>query len=88
MWYKGVCVAHIDRAGHYDLKARIEDLDKGGLDTQLLSVTIPGPETLERDKGVTWAKKCNDALAKAASDYPGRFYFLASLPYQDVGEAC
>ena len=88
MWYKGVCVAHIDRAGHYDLKARIEDLDKGGLDTQLLSVTIPGPETLERDKGVYWAKKCNDALAKAASDYPGRFYFLASLPYQDVNESC
>jgi aminocarboxymuconate-semialdehyde decarboxylase len=22
-WYKGVCVAHIDRAGHYDLKAWI-----------------------------------------------------------------
>jgi aminocarboxymuconate-semialdehyde decarboxylase len=88
MSYKGVYVAHIDRAGHYDLKARIEDLDKAGLDTQLLSVTIPGPESLERDKGVYWAKKLNDALAKAAQDYPGRFYHMASLPYQAPDEAC
>jgi aminocarboxymuconate-semialdehyde decarboxylase len=88
MWYEGVCVAHIDRAGHYELDARIKDLDAGGLDTQLLSVTIPGPESLEPDKGVYWAKKCNDALAKATQDYPGRFYFLASLPYQVPDEAC
>jgi aminocarboxymuconate-semialdehyde decarboxylase len=88
MWYKGACVAHIDRAGHYDLKERNKDLDKGGLDTQMLSVTIPGPETLPRDEGVYWAKKCNDALKKAEEDYPGRFYWLASLPYQDPDEAC
>ena len=42
MWYEGVCVAHIDRAGHYDLEERIKDLDAGGLNTQLLSVTIAG----------------------------------------------
>jgi predicted TIM-barrel fold metal-dependent hydrolase len=87
-WYKGVSVAHIDRAGHYDLKPRIEDMDKAGLDTQLISVTIPGPESLEREKGIYWAKRNNDALKKATEDYPGRFYFLASLPYQDPDEAC
>ncbi len=87
-YYKKVAVAHIDRAGHFDLTARIKDLDAGGLDTQLLSVTIPGPETLERDKGIYWATKCNDALKKAMDDYPGRFYFLASLPYQDPDAAC
>jgi len=87
MWYKGIAVAHIDRPGHYDLEERIKDLDAGGLDTQLISVTIPGPETLKRDEGIYWAKKCNDALKKATEDYPGRFYFLASLPYQDPDEA-
>lgn len=87
-YYKGVCCAHIDRAGHYDLEERIKDLDAAGLDTQLLSVTIPGPETLEPDKGVYWAKKCNDALAQAMEDYPGRFYFLATLPWQVPDEAC
>jgi predicted TIM-barrel fold metal-dependent hydrolase len=87
-YYKGVACAHIDRPGHYDLQARINDLDTAGLDTQLLSVTIPGPETLEPDKGVYWAKKCNDALKKAMEDYPGRFYFLATLPWQVPDEAC
>lgn len=88
MWFEGVCVAHIDRAGHYDLEARIADLDATGLDTQILSVTIPGPESLERDKGIYWAQKLNEALQKATEDYPGRFYFLASLPYQDPDAAC
>ncbi|GAB4266133.1 MAG: amidohydrolase family protein [Thermoleophilia bacterium] len=83
-----VCVAHIDRAGHYDLEARVRDLDAAGLDTQILSVTIPGPETLPRSAGIEWARRCNDALAQAAEDYPGRFYFLATLPYQDVDAAC
>lgn len=88
IWYKGVCVAHIDRAGHYDLEARIRDLDAAGLDTQIISVTIPGPETLEKEVGIYWAKKCNDALNKATQDYPGRFYFMAGLPWQDPDEAC
>ena len=87
-YYKGVACAHIDRPGHYDLEARIKDLDAAGLDTQLLSVTIPGPETLEPDKGIYWAKKINDYLKKASEDYPGRFYHLESLPYQDPDEAC
>jgi aminocarboxymuconate-semialdehyde decarboxylase len=87
-YYQGVCGAHIDRAGHYDLEARVKDLDAAGLDTQLLSVTIPGPETLEPDKGIYWAKKCNDHLKKAMEDNPGRFYFLATLPWQVPDDAC
>ncbi len=81
-------MGHIDRAGHYDLEARIRDLDAAGLDIQLLTVTLPGPETLERDIGVYWAKRCNDYLQDAAQKYPGRFYHMASLPYQDVDAAC
>ena len=88
MYFRGVPVGHIDRAGHYDLEARIRDLDAAGLDIQLLTVTLPGPETLERDIGVYWAKRCNDYLQDAAQKYPGRFYHMASLPYQDIDAAC
>ncbi|SEM11338.1 aminocarboxymuconate-semialdehyde decarboxylase [Syntrophus gentianae] len=88
VWQNGVCTAHIDRAGHYDLDARIKDLDAAGLDTQVLTQTIPGPETLPHDEGLYWAKKCNDGLAAAMEKYPGRFYFMATLPYQDVDAAC
>ena len=81
-----VIVAHIDRPGHYDLAARIADLDKAGMDTQVVSKTIPGPDMLERDEGVYWAKRINDALAEATQKYPHRLYAYACLPYQDVDE--
>ena len=83
----GAIVAHIDRAGHYDLAARIEALDRAGLDTQIMSITIPGPEMLPPEEGVYWAKRTNDEFAKAAQDYPGRLYAYAGLPYQVPDEA-
>jgi aminocarboxymuconate-semialdehyde decarboxylase len=82
-----VIVAHIDRAGHYDLSARIEDLDKAGLDTQIMSITIPGPEMLPTKEGIYWAKRTNDSFARAVQDYPGRFYAYAGLPWQAPDEA-
>lgn len=82
-----VIVAHIDRAGHYDLNARIEDLDKAGLDTQIMSITIPGPEMLPVKEGIYWAKRTNDAFARAVQDHPGRFYAYAGLPWQAPDEA-
>jgi aminocarboxymuconate-semialdehyde decarboxylase len=81
-------VAHIDRAGHYDLEARLRDLDSAGMETQVMSQTVPGPELLEPKEGVYWTKKINDAYAAAARDYPGRYFTYASLPYQDPDAAC
>ena len=75
-YVRDVCIAHIDRAGHYDLDARIKDLDAAGLDTEILSVTIPGPETVGGKEGVEWATRLNDSLAQAEKDYPHRFYWL------------
>jgi aminocarboxymuconate-semialdehyde decarboxylase len=86
-WVRGVCIAHIDRAGHYDLEARVRDLDAAGLDTQILSVTIPGPETVGGKEGVEWAKICNDKLKEAEEAYPGRFYWLATIPWHDIDAA-
>lgn len=82
-----IIVAHIDRPGHYDPAARVEDLDKAGLDVQILSQTIPSVELLERDEGVAWAKMINDDLAEICRNYPGRFYLFITLPYQDMDAA-
>jgi len=82
-----VIVAHIDRPGHFNLAARVEDLDAAGLDTQVMSVTIPGPEMLPVKEGVYWAQRINDQLAEAAQAYPGRFYPAASLAFQAPDEA-
>ena len=88
VFYSGdVIMGHIDRAGHYDPEARIEDLDKYGLDIQILSLTSPGVEWLPAAEGVAWAKRINDYLAEVCHKYPERFYALAALPYQDMDEA-
>lgn len=82
-----VIVAHIDRPGHYDPAERIKDMDKAGLDVQIVSLTIPGVERLGVKEGISWAKKVNDYFADVCRTYPGRFYFHVALPYQDMNEA-
>jgi aminocarboxymuconate-semialdehyde decarboxylase len=72
---------------YFDPAARIDDLDRSGIDVQILSLTAPGVEELPVDEGVQWAKKNNDYFAEVCGKYPGRFYAYASLPYQDVDEA-
>jgi aminocarboxymuconate-semialdehyde decarboxylase len=88
LWDEDVIIAHIDRAGHYDPVARIADLDKAGLDTQVISKTIPDPSCLPKDEGILWAKKVNDHYAEVCAKYPHRIYAMACLPYQDVDAAC
>lgn len=86
--YGDVIVAHIDRPGHYDIEARMADLDAAGMDTQIMSKTIPGPEMLPAREGIYWAQRINDAYAEASRAHPGRLYAYACLPYQDVDAAC
>lgn len=77
-------VGHIERPGHYDPEARINDMDKAGIDTQIVALTIPGVELIDRREGVEWAKRINDYFAEITKKYPGRFYAYAALPYQDI----
>src|SRR3990170_3901417 len=88
LWDEDVIIAHIDRAGHYDPVQRIADLDKAGLDTQVMSKTIPDPSVLPRDEGIYWSTKVNDHYAEVCAKYPHRLYSMACLPYQDVDAAC
>jgi len=69
------------------VEVRIKDMDGCGIDTQIISLTMPGVEELPVDEGVKWARKINDYFAEVCRKYPGRFYAYATLPYQDVSEA-
>lgn len=84
---EGVAVAHVDRAGHYDPEARIKDMDEAGIDTQMLSLTIPSVELIDADEGIIWARRVNNYFAEVCQKYPSRFYAYATLAYQDVGAA-
>ena len=84
---EGVPLAHVSRAGHYDPEPRLEDMDKYGIDVNILSLTTPSVELVSTKEGVTWAKKVNDYFASLCQKYPERFYAYATLPYQDIDEA-
>ncbi len=60
-------VATIRFPGHYDPRPRIADLDRCGIDTQILSLSIPPVDLLPLDEGITWSKKINDYYAGSMS---------------------
>ncbi|MBT32199.1 MAG: amidohydrolase [Thalassobius sp.] len=62
---------------------RVADMDKHGIDMQVLSYTSPGTQMLKGDVGVAMAKKANDMVAAAINSFPTRFAGFASLPTAD-----
>jgi 5-carboxyvanillate decarboxylase len=70
-----------------DMGERLKEMDKAGINMQLLSLSLPGVEPLDASDGITWAKKTNDELAEMVKEYPERFAGLAALPVQAPIEA-
>lgn len=62
----------------------IDDMDKGGTATALVSVTNPGLWFGDADATRRVARACNDYGAKLVQDYPTRFGLLAAMPLPDV----
>ncbi len=83
----GAVVGHVDRAGTYDMEARVRDLDQYGIDTQVITHTCPGVAEVGGKEAVDWAKRLNDLFAEFCQKWPGRFYFLATFSPQNVDEA-
>jgi 2,3-dihydroxybenzoate decarboxylase len=72
-----------------NIDLRIEDMDRNGIDTYILSLTMPGIEAiLDAKTAVDTAKRVNDYSAeKLAGKYPARLRSFASLPLQNPAEA-
>lgn len=62
----------------------IEDMDRGGVATSLVSVTTPGVEFGAVDANRRLARACNEFAARMVADHPGRFGSFAALPLLDV----
>lgn len=86
-YIEGVPAAHVDKAGTFDIEARVKDLDELGIDVQVISHTCPGVGEVEEDVAIEWSKRLNDLFAGFCEDYPDRFYILATVPCQNVDEA-
>lgn len=62
---------------------RLADMDRCGIDVQVLSHTHPSPEILEAARAIPLCARVNDEMAEATRRYPGRFYAFAALPVDD-----
>lgn len=66
-----------------DTRVRLAEMDRLGIDMQVLSLTSPGVQMFDTDKAVTLVKFANDRLAEVVKAHPTRFGGLASFAPQE-----
>jgi predicted TIM-barrel fold metal-dependent hydrolase len=76
-------IAKLDDLG----EERLADMDAGGIDVQVLSHTVPGPERFAPEQAVPLAREANDHVAQAVAQHPDRLAAFATLPMQAPREA-
>ena len=62
----------------------LEDMDKGGVETSILSISAPGVWFGDAAAARAQARECNEYGAQMVRDHPRRFGLFASLPLPDV----
>ena len=70
----------------YSPTKAIEDMDKGGVQASMISITTPGiwfGSALETQR---LARELNEFGAKMVADYPGRFGLFAVLPFPNAND--
>jgi aminocarboxymuconate-semialdehyde decarboxylase len=70
-----------------DISAHLEDMDRFGVDMQVLSLSIPHAYFDDETDAVAACRIVNDALAEVCTRYPTRFKGLALLPLPHVDAA-
>jgi predicted TIM-barrel fold metal-dependent hydrolase len=71
----------------YSPAKAIEDMDKGGVQASMLSITTPGIWFGAAEETKRLARELNEYGAKIVSDYPGRFGLFAVLPLPNATNA-
>ncbi len=66
---------------------RLQAMDQGGIDVQVLSHGAPATQKLEPKTAVRMARTVNDRLAAIVAGNPDRFQGFAALPTPDPGAA-
>jgi predicted TIM-barrel fold metal-dependent hydrolase len=77
--------ARNSRPPRWSVNASLEDMDKGGVQTSIVSIINPGVwfgEVSEASRKL--ARECNEYCAQLGRDHPGRFGFFAAIPLPDI----
>lgn len=71
---------------HWSIEKSLADMDEGGVETAMLSITTPALnlEAMSKQELAALARECNEYAARIVSDYPGRFGFFAAIPLTDM----
>jgi aminocarboxymuconate-semialdehyde decarboxylase len=70
-----------------DVSKRIEDMDRVGIDVEVLSLSTPNVFFAEGDRQAQVARLVNDAYADLIARHPPRFKGFASIPMDDPDAA-
>jgi predicted TIM-barrel fold metal-dependent hydrolase len=68
---------------HTDVAAKLADMDRAGIQMAAISINDPGPELFGKDSGAM-AAMLNDFIASVVKSHPGRFFGLATLPFDST----
>ncbi|MDD9150790.1 amidohydrolase family protein [Sporolactobacillus sp. CQH2019] len=67
-----------------DIDMRVEEMDRNGIGTMILSPSPPGPEMVtDAGRSVDLARRMNDHAANLVAKYPARLRAFAAVPLQD-----
>ena len=61
----------------------LEDMDRNGVRTSLVSISTPGVWFGDPEEARRLSRECNEFAAQMASDHPLRFGFFAAVPLPD-----
>lgn len=64
-------------------QVRLQHMDEAGIDKQVIGLTAPGVQALDRANAVSFSQLANDQLADAVRRHPTRFVGMIAVPPQD-----
>lgn len=68
-------------------KARIEDMDRCGIDMEVLSYSNPSQWISDKTQAVELCRKANDRMAELVARHPNRYAAFAALPWASPVDA-
>ncbi len=68
-------------------QVRLQHMDEAGVDMQVLALTAPGVQVMNKDTAVSFARIANDLLAAAVRRHPTRFAGMIAVAPQDPAAA-
>jgi predicted TIM-barrel fold metal-dependent hydrolase len=69
---------------NWTVEGSLQDMDKAGVSTAMLSVMQPGVWFGNVEQGRSLARRCNDYAAQLVKDHPGKFGMFATIPIPDT----